>query len=205
MVSPAIALAFIPFVVSLLIRYRHYFLLFYRAVLLRRLRDRLTGIPREERAFQYIMTHAIPGDPLHILETFDQWSYHCEYLCNLGPQKGGSCWAESCSQGAEGALSAPPHPPGAAREGGICPALPGSRDHPGLGQGEGGCAHSSVGSRSGISGMPRAGLWRHLLSKTPTWHPIWGEIEMHGGRHVAARRHEFLEVAIVLALSSQFK
>ncbi|XP_066475490.1 transmembrane O-methyltransferase homolog [Tiliqua scincoides] len=87
MVSPAIALAFIPFVVSLLIRYRHYFLLFYRAVLVRWLRDYLTGITKEERAFQYIMTHAIPGDPLHILETFDQWSYHCEYLCNLGPQK----------------------------------------------------------------------------------------------------------------------
>ncbi|XP_053167199.1 transmembrane O-methyltransferase [Hemicordylus capensis] len=87
MVSPAIALAFIPFVFSLLIRYRHYFWLFYRAVLVRCLRDYLTGIPKEDRAFQYIMTHAIPGDPLHILETFDQWSYHCEYLSNLGPQK----------------------------------------------------------------------------------------------------------------------
>ncbi|XP_063160569.1 transmembrane O-methyltransferase homolog [Candoia aspera] len=87
MVSPAIALAFVPFVVTLLIRYRHYFLLFYRAVLLRKLRDHLTGLPREERAFRYVLTHAIPGDPLHILETFDQWSYHCEYLSNLGPQK----------------------------------------------------------------------------------------------------------------------
>ncbi|KAM6446267.1 transmembrane O-methyltransferase [Liasis olivaceus] len=87
MVSPAIALAFVPFVVTLLIRYRHYFLLFYRTVLLRRLRDYLTGIPREERAFHYVLTHAIPGDPLHVLETFDQWSYHCEYLSNLGPQK----------------------------------------------------------------------------------------------------------------------
>ncbi|KAL8191384.1 UNVERIFIED_CONTAM: hypothetical protein K2H54_073317 [Gekko kuhli] len=88
MVSPAIALAFIPFVFTLILRYRHYFLLFYRAVLVRRLQDYLTGIPKEERAFQYVLTHAIPGDPLHILETFDQWSYHCEYLSNLGPQKG---------------------------------------------------------------------------------------------------------------------
>ncbi|XP_070605499.1 transmembrane O-methyltransferase homolog [Erythrolamprus reginae] len=87
MVSPAIALAFVPFVVTLLIRYRHYFLLFYRAVLLRKLRDHLTGISREERAFRYVLTQAIPGDPQHILETFDQWSYHCEYLSNLGPQK----------------------------------------------------------------------------------------------------------------------
>ncbi|XP_034972625.1 transmembrane O-methyltransferase homolog [Zootoca vivipara] len=87
MVSPAIALAFIPFVVTLLIRYRHYFCLFYRAVLVRRLRDYLTGIPKEERAFQYVLTHTIPGDPQHILETFDHWSYHCEYLSNLGPQK----------------------------------------------------------------------------------------------------------------------
>ncbi|XP_072849477.2 transmembrane O-methyltransferase [Pogona vitticeps] len=88
MVSPALALAFIPFVVTLLIRYRHYFLLFYRAVVVRRLRDYLTGIPKEERAFQYVLTHAIPGDPQQILETFDQWSRHCEYLSNLGPQKG---------------------------------------------------------------------------------------------------------------------
>ncbi|XP_015261986.1 PREDICTED: transmembrane O-methyltransferase, partial [Gekko japonicus] len=87
MVSPAIALAFIPFVFTLILRYRHYFLLFYRAVLVRRLQDYLTGIPKAERAFQYVLTHAIPGDPLHILETFDQWSYHCEYLSNLGPQK----------------------------------------------------------------------------------------------------------------------
>ncbi|XP_019359907.1 PREDICTED: transmembrane O-methyltransferase-like [Gavialis gangeticus] len=88
MVSPAIALAFIPFVVTLLIRYRHYFLLFYRAVLLRWLRDHATGISREERAFQYVLTHAIPGDPQHILETFDHWANHHEYLSNIGPQKG---------------------------------------------------------------------------------------------------------------------
>uniref|UniRef100_A0A8D0HPF6 catechol O-methyltransferase n=1 Tax=Sphenodon punctatus TaxID=8508 RepID=A0A8D0HPF6_SPHPU len=88
MVSPAVALAFIPFLVTLIIRYRHYFLLFYRAVLLRWLRDYLTGIPREERAFQYVMTHAIPGDPQHILETFDDWCIHCEYIGNVGPQKG---------------------------------------------------------------------------------------------------------------------
>ncbi|KAH0625345.1 hypothetical protein JD844_033879, partial [Phrynosoma platyrhinos] len=80
MVSPAIALAFIPFVVTLLIRYRHYFLLFYRAVLVRRLQDYLTGIPREERAFQYVLTHAIPGDPQHILETFDHWTKILERL-----------------------------------------------------------------------------------------------------------------------------
>ncbi|XP_042316201.1 transmembrane O-methyltransferase [Sceloporus undulatus] len=87
MVSPAIALAFLPFVVTLLIRYRHYFRLFYRAVLVRRLQDYLTGVPQEERAFQYVLTHAIPGDPQHLLETFDHWSIHCEYLSNLGPQK----------------------------------------------------------------------------------------------------------------------
>ncbi|XP_069059531.1 transmembrane O-methyltransferase homolog [Pleurodeles waltl] len=88
MVSPAIALAFIPFIITLIIRYRHYFLLFYRTVIVRKLQDYLTGIPREERAFQYVMTHAIPGDPQHVLDTFDQWCYHCEYLSNVGPQKG---------------------------------------------------------------------------------------------------------------------
>ncbi|XP_005524055.1 PREDICTED: transmembrane O-methyltransferase-like [Pseudopodoces humilis] len=80
MVSPAIALALLPFIVTLLIRYRHYLLLLYRAVLVAWLRDRLTGTSREQRAFQYLLAHAIPGDPHHILQTFDQWCYHCEHL-----------------------------------------------------------------------------------------------------------------------------
>ncbi|NWT49213.1 TOMT methyltransferase, partial [Chroicocephalus maculipennis] len=37
----------------------------------------LTGVPREQRAFQYLLAHAIPGDPRHVLQTFDQWCYHC--------------------------------------------------------------------------------------------------------------------------------
>ncbi|XP_066062924.1 transmembrane O-methyltransferase homolog [Chamaea fasciata] len=88
MVSPAIALAFLPFIVTLLIRYRHYLMLLYRAVLVAWLRDRLTGTSREQRAFQYLLTHAIPGDPHHILQTFDQWCYHCEHLSCVGPDKG---------------------------------------------------------------------------------------------------------------------
>uniref|UniRef100_A0A8B9MMI5 catechol O-methyltransferase n=1 Tax=Accipiter nisus TaxID=211598 RepID=A0A8B9MMI5_9AVES len=88
MVSPAIALAFIPFLVTLLIRYRHYLVLLYRAVLVTWLRDRLTGVPREQRAFQYLLAHAIPGDPRHVLQTFDQWCYHCEHLSSVGPVKG---------------------------------------------------------------------------------------------------------------------
>nr|XP_054507866.1 transmembrane O-methyltransferase [Agelaius phoeniceus] len=88
MVSPAIALAFLPFIVTLLIRYRHYLVLLYRAVLVAWLRDRLTGTSREQRAFQYVLAHAIPGDPHHILQTFDQWCYHCEHLSCVGPDKG---------------------------------------------------------------------------------------------------------------------
>ncbi|KAM4790698.1 transmembrane O-methyltransferase homolog [Cyanocitta cristata] len=88
MVSPVIALAFLPFIVTLLIRYRHYLMLLYRAVLVAWLRDRLTGTSREQRAFQYLLAHAIPGDPHHILQTFDQWCYHCEHLSCVGPDKG---------------------------------------------------------------------------------------------------------------------
>ncbi|XP_039560378.1 transmembrane O-methyltransferase homolog [Passer montanus] len=88
MVSPAIALAFLPFIVTLLIRYRHYLMLLYRAALVPWLRDRLTGTSREQRAFQYLLAHAIPGDPQHILQTFDQWCYHCEHLSCVGPDKG---------------------------------------------------------------------------------------------------------------------
>lgn len=88
MVSPAIALAFLPFIVTLLIRYRHYLVLLYRAVLVPWLRDRLTGTSREQRAFQYVLAHAIPGDAHHILQTFDQWCYHCEHLSCVGPDKG---------------------------------------------------------------------------------------------------------------------
>ncbi|XP_078400926.1 transmembrane O-methyltransferase homolog [Cetorhinus maximus] len=88
MVSPAIALAFIPFLMTLIIRYRYYFLLFWRAVILRKVRDYLTGLSREERAFRYVMTHGTPGDPENILSTFDTWCFHSEYLSNVGPEKG---------------------------------------------------------------------------------------------------------------------
>uniref|UniRef100_UPI00398F48FC transmembrane O-methyltransferase homolog n=1 Tax=Pristiophorus japonicus TaxID=55135 RepID=UPI00398F48FC len=88
MVSPAIALAFIPFLMTLIIRYRYYFLLFWRAVVVRKIQDYVTGLSREERAFQYVMMHGIPGDPENILSTFDTWCYHSEYLSNMGPEKG---------------------------------------------------------------------------------------------------------------------
>ncbi|NP_001186282.1 LRTOMT isoform 4 [Pan troglodytes] len=86
--SPAIALAFLPLVVTLLVRYRHYFRLLVRTVLLRSLRDCLSGLRIEERAFSYVLTHALPGDPGHILTTLDHWSSCCEYLSHMGPVKG---------------------------------------------------------------------------------------------------------------------
>ncbi|XP_043337176.1 transmembrane O-methyltransferase [Cervus canadensis] len=86
--SPAIALAFLPLLVTLLVRYRHYFRLLVRTVLLRSLRDCLSGLRMEERAFSYVLTHALPGDPGHILTTLDHWSSHCEYLSHMGPAKG---------------------------------------------------------------------------------------------------------------------
>ncbi|XP_072118599.1 transmembrane O-methyltransferase homolog [Mobula birostris] len=88
MVSPAIAFAFIPFLMTLIIRYRYYFLLFWRAVVLRKVQDYATGLSREERAFRYVMSNCIPGDPENILSTFDKWCFHSEYLSNLGPEKG---------------------------------------------------------------------------------------------------------------------
>uniref|UniRef100_A0A8C9HBU0 catechol O-methyltransferase n=2 Tax=Piliocolobus tephrosceles TaxID=591936 RepID=A0A8C9HBU0_9PRIM len=86
--SPAIALAFLPLVVTLLVRYRHYFRLLVGTVLLRSLRDCLSGLRIEERAFSYVLTHALPGDPGHILTTLDHWSSHYEYLSHMGPVKG---------------------------------------------------------------------------------------------------------------------
>ncbi|XP_037696445.1 transmembrane O-methyltransferase homolog isoform X2 [Choloepus didactylus] len=86
--SPAIALAFLPLVVTLLVRYRHYFRLLVRTVLLRSLRNCLSGLRTEERAFSYVLTHALPGDTGHILTTLDHWSSHCEYLSHMGPVKG---------------------------------------------------------------------------------------------------------------------
>ncbi|XP_030634651.1 transmembrane O-methyltransferase homolog [Chanos chanos] len=88
MVSPAIALAFLPMILTLIIRYRYYFVLFYRAVLVRWVQDCLTGISREERAFQYILTHATPGNPDSILDTFDYWCSKVEFISNIGPKKG---------------------------------------------------------------------------------------------------------------------
>ncbi|XP_038176426.1 transmembrane O-methyltransferase isoform X3 [Arvicola amphibius] len=86
--SPAIALAFLPLVVTLLVRYRHHFRLLVRTVLLRSFRDCLSGLRTEERAFSYVLTHALPGDPGHILTTLDHWSSCCEYLSHMGPVKG---------------------------------------------------------------------------------------------------------------------
>nr|AAL55772.1 unknown [Homo sapiens] len=52
------------------------------------LRDCLSGLRIEERAFSYVLTHALPGDPGHILTTLDHWSSRCEYLSHMGPVKG---------------------------------------------------------------------------------------------------------------------
>lgn len=89
MVSPAIALAFLPLLLTLIIRYRFYFVLFYRAVLVRIWRDCVTGLSREERAYQYVLTHATPGDPDSILDAFDSWCSKVEFISNIGPKKGG--------------------------------------------------------------------------------------------------------------------
>uniref|UniRef100_A0A8C5C491 catechol O-methyltransferase n=1 Tax=Gadus morhua TaxID=8049 RepID=A0A8C5C491_GADMO len=88
MVSPAIALAFLPLLLTLLIRYRFYFVLFYRAVLLRVWRDCRTGLSREERCFQYVLTNATPGDPESILDGFDSWCTKKEFISHIGPKKG---------------------------------------------------------------------------------------------------------------------
>ncbi|XP_063349915.1 transmembrane O-methyltransferase homolog [Pelmatolapia mariae] len=88
MVSPAIALAFLPLLLTLIIRYRYFFVLFYRAVLIRIWKDCVTGLSREERAFQYVLTHATPGDPDSILDTFDVWCSKVEFISNIGPKKG---------------------------------------------------------------------------------------------------------------------
>uniref|UniRef100_A0A8V5GVN0 catechol O-methyltransferase n=1 Tax=Melopsittacus undulatus TaxID=13146 RepID=A0A8V5GVN0_MELUD len=87
MVSVAIALAFVPLVLALALRSRHWAVLVAR-VALGWLRDRLSSVPREHRALQYLLTHAVPGDPRHVLLTLDQWSRRCEHLSCVGPEKG---------------------------------------------------------------------------------------------------------------------
>lgn len=47
-----------------------------------------SGLSREERAYQYVLTHAIPGDPDSILDTFDMWCSKVEFISNIGPKKG---------------------------------------------------------------------------------------------------------------------
>ncbi|XP_027901555.1 transmembrane O-methyltransferase homolog isoform X1 [Xiphophorus couchianus] len=88
MVSPAIALAFVPLLLTLIIKYRYYFVLFYRAVLVRIWKDCVTGLSREERAFQYVLTNSTPGDPDSILDAFDYWCSKVEFISNIGPKKG---------------------------------------------------------------------------------------------------------------------
>lgn len=88
MVSPAIALAFLPLLLTLIIRYRFYLVLLYRAVLVRFWRDCMSGLSKEERAYQYVLTHATPGDPDSILDAFDTWCSKVEFISNIGPKKG---------------------------------------------------------------------------------------------------------------------
>uniref|UniRef100_A0A8C6TX90 catechol O-methyltransferase n=1 Tax=Neogobius melanostomus TaxID=47308 RepID=A0A8C6TX90_9GOBI len=45
---------------------------------------------REERVYEYVLTHATPGDPESILIAFDTWCTKVEYISNIGPKKGGS-------------------------------------------------------------------------------------------------------------------
>ncbi|NXQ90461.1 TOMT methyltransferase, partial [Nyctibius grandis] len=47
-----------------------------------------TGVPREHRAFQYVLAHAVPGDPRHVLHAFDRWCDRREHLSSVGPVKG---------------------------------------------------------------------------------------------------------------------
>uniref|UniRef100_A0AAV2J313 catechol O-methyltransferase n=1 Tax=Knipowitschia caucasica TaxID=637954 RepID=A0AAV2J313_KNICA len=51
-------------------------------------RDISTGLSREERAYEYVLTHATPGDPDSILEAFDTWCTKVEFISNIGPKKG---------------------------------------------------------------------------------------------------------------------
>ncbi|KAM6317053.1 transmembrane O-methyltransferase [Aegotheles albertisi] len=87
MVSPAIALAFLPLLLTLLLRYRHHLALLVRAARAA-LRERLTGVPREHRALQFLLTHAVPGDPRHVLSTLERWGQRGEPLPCLGPDRG---------------------------------------------------------------------------------------------------------------------
>ncbi|KAM8821582.1 transmembrane O-methyltransferase-like [Eudromia elegans] len=88
MVSAAVALAFVPLLVTLALRYRHHAALLCRAVLLRWLRAALGAEPPEQRACRYALAHALPGDPRHLLRTLDEWSRRGEPLRCVGPRKG---------------------------------------------------------------------------------------------------------------------
>ncbi|XP_069738993.1 transmembrane O-methyltransferase homolog [Phaenicophaeus curvirostris] len=84
-----LALALVPLALTLLLRYRHHVALLWRAGPARWLRDRLSGLRPEERALRFLLQHALPGDPDHVLGTLDRWGLQREHLPCLGPQKGG--------------------------------------------------------------------------------------------------------------------
>uniref|UniRef100_A0A4W5KF20 catechol O-methyltransferase n=1 Tax=Hucho hucho TaxID=62062 RepID=A0A4W5KF20_9TELE len=58
-----------------------------RVVLVRMRYDCITRLSQEERAFHYVLTHATPGNPESILETFDLWCRKVEFSSNIGPKK----------------------------------------------------------------------------------------------------------------------
>ncbi|NXP76259.1 TOMT methyltransferase, partial [Ramphastos sulfuratus] len=63
----------------------------------------LSGVPREQRAFQFVLAHAVPGDPRHVLQTFDRWCQQREHLSCVGPVKGQPrALPPLCAKGAAG-------------------------------------------------------------------------------------------------------
>lgn len=59
----------------------------------------MSGLSREERAYQYVLTHATPGDPDSILDAFDTWCSKLEFISNIGPKKGGRWYLASQEPG----------------------------------------------------------------------------------------------------------
>ncbi|XP_053938460.1 LOW QUALITY PROTEIN: transmembrane O-methyltransferase homolog [Cuculus canorus] len=103
-----LALALLPLALAVALRWRHARPLLWRAVLLRWLRDRLTGLRVEERALQFVQLHALPGDPPRRPQHLRPVGAGPASTCPcLGPDKGNALGSTEGDHGAVGPSVAP--------------------------------------------------------------------------------------------------
>lgn len=90
-VSPLLLAAFslgLALVVLLLFMYYNWRFIIWRDLVLSTVYKLLMGNSKEQRILQYVLQHAVEGDPQSVLETIDTYCSQKEWAMHVGPKKG---------------------------------------------------------------------------------------------------------------------